>query len=418
MRRIQWLTGALLTVALVIASLGGPQQGSAQPATPEAEDPEIIAQFLFRPLDQPDGSYIEVNLAAGETQQFTVIAANQHDEPIALRTYSTDAYTLVNGGFGLREELPEPSAPTTWLDYATETIDFAPGQSIERTFSVTVPEETPPGQYVTGLVLQTAEPLEVPGTALFQQIIRKVIPVSIIVPGPIEAGADIGDPSIELTGGVRALDFSILNTGNYRLRPEGTLALTESNGRETLTSPIQMGSVYPGHETVIRVGIPQQLPAGDYTIDMELIDPDTGWSTTVTDAPITIPPPELPASELAPVEITNVTIAPVPPADSGDPPQYAALDIEITNRSVAVPAAQLTLLVARDGEMVEEFVLSRSLALLEVDTTIEQRYIPADGWQEGVYTFALLLESVDPTTGTETILASTEIADPIVVEGS
>ena len=42
-------------------------------------------------------------------------------------------------------------------------------------------DDAEPGQYIAGLALQTAEPLEVEGTSMFNQIIRKSIAVFIIV---------------------------------------------------------------------------------------------------------------------------------------------------------------------------------------------------------------------------------------------
>jgi hypothetical protein len=71
---------------------------------------------------------------------------------------------------------------TTWLDYPAETLDLDPGRKVERDFTVTIPDDTPPGQYITGIVLQTAEPIAVGESTMLRQNIVKAIAVFITIP--------------------------------------------------------------------------------------------------------------------------------------------------------------------------------------------------------------------------------------------
>ena len=402
---------AIVCVLLLIAGIGGWNAVvSAQSSTPEP----MGAVFVLHAPGGEDGSHLRTDLEPGQGTELVAMLGNQDDKPLALRTYAADAYTLVNGGFGVREEADPQHAPTTWLSYPAETYDLAPGDIIERRFAVAVPEGTLPGSYLVGIVLQTADPLDVPGSPLFRQVIRKMIGVTIVVPGPIVAGAELGEPVVEGdTSGARVV-VPLTNVGNGTLRPAGVLSLRNANGEVVVTAPIAMRPVYAGHQTTLEVAIPSQVSAGEYRVDLELADADTGWSGSLSDRPVTLPEPEVP-EEPAAVEFTVASVMPVPEPGSGDPPQYADVAVEITNRDVSIPSSRLTMIVLRDGEVVEEVVLSQSLALVEQVTTVERPYIPAAGWQEGTYTFSLVLVSVDPNSGVEAVLVTFDLPDPIVV---
>lgn len=61
--------------------------------------------------------------------------------------------------------------------------------------------------------------------------------------------------------------------------------------------------------------------------------------------------------------------------------------------------------VTRDGEAVEDFVLTSSLALPNGFTTVEQQwYLPSESWTPGTYEFAVTLEEIG-SSGQVTLLA-------------
>lgn len=407
-----------IALAAVLVALCGPSAAGAQSATPPPGDQAPVrVEFMLRPIDGADLESLGIELDAGQSGELTVVLGNVDTQPLALKTYAADAISNPNGGFGVRPESAPLTPPTTWLDYPPETYELAPGENVERRFSVSVPEGTPPGQYVSGIALETAEPAAVEGTGLFRQVIRKVVPVFITVPGPVAAAAELGEPSFE-TGDARSrLVIPIENTGNVLLRPAGSLTLRDTTGTAVVTAPIVMRQIYMGHRTTIVVAIPSQVPPGDYQLDLELTDVGTGWTATLEGVPVTLAPPPEPEATPEPiaVEITSASVTPVPDGASGEGPQYAEVTVEITNRADPVRSSRLTLVVARDGEPVEEFVLNENLALLEQTTTVDQRYIPAGGWQAGTYTFSLRLESVDPDSGVEAMLATIELEDVIEV---
>jgi hypothetical protein len=299
--------------------------------------------------------------------------------------------------------------PTTWLDFPTETIDFDAQQAIESSFTVTVPEGTAPGQYITGIAIETAEASPMEGEAPILVKYRLAAAVLITVPGSVEPSFQIGTISATVDQQTTIINGVIENTGNIRVRPEGTLVVTDASGEDVITAPIAMGSVYAGDATTFQVTVPAPLPEGEYTVSTDLVDPDTKAAAAVTDVAITVTKPEAPA----PVTISSFAVTPMPSADNV---VFAQVAITVSNTGAPVAGGELTLDVFKDGEQVGSQVLGSSVTLQNGDTTIEQPYIPASGsWDPGTYTFAVTLTATDPTTGTEAIILTAESEDQIVV---
>lgn len=405
-----------LRVALVclLVSLGVLQTPLANGAMVQTESSG--AMFALHALGSEDGGHLRTELEPGGSAELVVVIGNRDTKPLSLRTYAADAFTLVNGGFGVRDESEAITGPTAWITYSAETYELEPGETIERTVRVEVPANTQPGSYLAGIAAQTAEPVEVSGSQMFDQVIRKAIGLTVVVPGEQVGNAALGEPVIVGDTSGAGIVVPIMNTGNVSVRPAGELVLTVPGGDVVLRAPIAMRPVYAGHITTLEIAIPSHVPAGDYAVSLDLMDEERGWATSLRDVLVTLPDPVAPVLP-DPVEITEVNLRAMPDAASGSAPVYADVRVEITNREARIPAAQLTMVVSRDGDVIEEVVLGSAIALLEQLTVVERPWIPIEGWQEGRYTFSLLLESVNPSNGTRSILATLDVPDEIVVAG-
>jgi len=218
----------LCPIILMMFLLAGPGRAALQSdassptagagATPEAGTSSI---FVIRPVEGADGDYFSLVAEPGSTHELTVVLGNADDAVLSLRTYANDAVPVANGGFSLAEEDVTPTGIATWIDYPAETFEFAPGADIERSFSVAIPDDAAPGQYIAGLALQTAEPLAVEGTSLFDQIIRKEVAVFIIIPGPETPEFTLGEPAYVTGESVDRIDIPVVNSGNVLVKPQG-----------------------------------------------------------------------------------------------------------------------------------------------------------------------------------------------------
>lgn len=409
-----WTTPMRSVIALFVLLAGLLPAVVAGQSTPDATAegtpaPETGPQFVLRPADDVDGAYFTLEAEPGSTHTLSAVLGNSGHEPLELHTYVGDAFTLVNGGFGVREEDEPRTGTSTWINYESGTLEFGPGEGIERSFTVTVPEDAEPGEYIAGIVLQTAEPVEIEGSTMFDQMVRKSVAVFITVPGEVTPNVELGTPEIQTNVAGQLIVVPVNNTGNVLLKPAGEVVLTDAAGNDVFTQPFAMGSVYAGMETTLEILLPAALPEGAYQVSVEMTDPATGLQAS---APATDVAVSYEAQVEAPLAITSAQVTPMPDAEEV---QFASVSITVENRDVAVEGARVTLSVARDGEPVENFVLASSVTLQQGETVIEQRYIPLEGWSPGEWTFSVTLESIDPQTNSQATLLETPIEESVVI---
>ncbi len=142
---------------------------------------------------------------------------------------------------------------------------------------------------------------------------------------------------------------------------------------------------------------------------MNLKDDETGKSVDTTQSDLIAAPEATPIPAQFTIGSPKAT-----PGPSADAVQFATIDATISNGGDAVSNAQLSLIASVDGEEVERFPISQSLALPNGDTPITTRYIPATGFTSGTWTFELVLESVD-ASGVAVVVARAPVEGTITI---
>jgi hypothetical protein len=394
-------------VALTVAVGAAPSRTQAQTPAPSA-----APKFVLKPVDQA-GPYFALTLEAGTDESLAVDLGNAGTEPVAARTYAADVYTLVNGGFGVRDE-DSSTGTTTWLDYPAETLHLPPRQMIERKFTIHAPEGTAPGQYIAALVLQTAEPIAVSGTEMLRQRIVTSIAVFITVPGPLTPKLEIGQASLNQASERNVLQIEVSNPGNVLLKPAGTVTVTNDAGEAVVTAPIQMRSVYADSATTIEIPIPATVAPGKYAVSVTLADEETGVEASASDLSLDLSASADATPVAAPLAIDAVTIEPSRDAATNNL-RFINVSVLLSNTGESVNGARLIMHVTRDGALVENFPLSESLLVPRGTTEVRQRYLPMDEWVPGTYAFSIILEAVDVRSGQSTILATADAPTTITV---
>jgi hypothetical protein len=380
-----------------------------------AQSEAELPQLGIRPAGT-EGTYFSITLNAGESEELTVELGNFGKQPIRARTYAADVYTLINGGFGVKSATDPVSGATTWLDYTTTELNLEPGQRVQRAFSVVVPPDTPPGEYLTSLVIENADPVAIgngEGNVQFNQIIRQAIAVAIDVPGPRQARLEILSARYEVLPAYARLLVDIRNSGNLRVRPSGKIFLYK-NGEEIAQYPISLDSVYAGTETAIEVMLVKALSPGEYTVSVVLQDKKHKLKVKSEPVPLTVAAMDDSGTPQG-VEITSFTVE-EQRAPGSNVLQFADLTIAIDNLGMPVSNAQLTLHVTRDGQPLEDVVLGSSLSFPSGVAEFRQRYVPVEGWVPGTYAFTVSIEVIDPETRRATMLATAEASTPVIVK--
>lgn len=273
---VRSVVGTLLSALIVALGWAGAVSASHEPA-----------RLGLTPVDH-DGTYFDLTLEPGEAVGLQVEAANFGHEEAVARTYASDVYTIVNGGFGADLFGERPSGATLWLTYPSQEVPLGPEDALVIDFDLEVPEDTPPGEYVTALVIENAEPVRGSGTIAVDQVNRNAIAVAIEVPGEERPALSIGSVYHDEVADLSVVSFDVANRGNVHLRPSGSFVLRHDDGTQLAESPVVMDSVYAGTSTTVEGPALELLEPGRYCAQLTLSDETTGASDATECLPFTI----------------------------------------------------------------------------------------------------------------------------------
>lgn len=265
--------------------------GLAAPTAALADDAQIKLALL--PIGQA-GSFYDLTMKAGQSQTFSVEIANDGQAAIAARTYAADVYTIIDGGFGARlHDQPETGA-TRWLTYAPAVLQLAKGEGTRRSFTVAVPAGAGPGEYISSLVLENAQPIDNGDTVGLSQVVRQAVAVVVTVPGLRSPGLAIGGATDKVVGGTSTVQVAVQNTGNVRLKPIVGFTLTSPTGVEMTHATMRMDTFYSRTASSVEFPLGMLLAPGRYSVAVTLDDPDQGAQVEAAAIPLVVGAPSGP----------------------------------------------------------------------------------------------------------------------------
>ncbi len=382
---VQKSTIVVFSIILTLSSFA--VTAAQETSEPEPSTAASGTQIVIRPSDKPDGSRFDATVNPGETVELNASIQNLGTEPIMLRTFTSNVIPAVNGGLKMADREVPLEGSGLWLQFETREFELQPGEEILQPLVITVPEGTEPGEYVNAVALETVDPVKDDGS-MFRQYFRKAVSVYITVPGESKPSFEIGSAEVILLGDMSVIQIPIANTGNVRIDIDGTVSLYDSAGTLVFEGPVSLAPIYNGQQTVIQVPFGSVLEDGDYSVSFEFADTNSGVSQTGDKMAASTERVEEGAAD--PIQFQNVDIS-----ANADPIAFANVSVDVTVAQSNFSSTRLTLIVTRDGEPVEEFVLADNLALPQGTTTVTQRYIPATNWETGTYSFSLRLESTE-----------------------
>jgi hypothetical protein len=246
-------------------------------------------RLALLPVGQP-GSFFDLTMRPGEIRSLAVDIANDGEAAMVARTYAADVYTIINGGFGarLRDELP--SGTTQWLDYPTGVLSLAVGVATRRTFTIAVPADAGPGEYITSLVLENDLPFQSTGAVGLNQVVRQAVAVVVTVPGLRSPRLAVGQASHKVVAGRSVVSVGVDNSGNVRLKPLVGYVLLDATGIQVSHGSVQMDTFYARTSTSIEVPLDAQLLPGAYTVRLTIEDSPQGMQAVAIDVPLVVSP--------------------------------------------------------------------------------------------------------------------------------
>jgi hypothetical protein len=246
-------------------------------------------KLALLPVGQP-GSFFDLSMLPGETRSLAVDIANDGEAALVARTYVADVYTIINGGFGARLRDERRSGTTEWLDYQTDLLPLAVGAAIRRTFAVTVPADTGPGEYITSIILENDLPLHSSGAVGLNQVIRQAVAVVVTVPGQHSPRLAVGAASHKFVAGRSVVSVAVDNSGNVRLKPLVGFELVDASGTQVSQASVQMDTFYAETSTFVEVQLASLLVPGAYTVRLTIEDSAHGMQALAAVIPLIVEP--------------------------------------------------------------------------------------------------------------------------------
>jgi hypothetical protein len=240
-----------------------------------------------------DLQYFDITMEPGESRELTVRFSNHGEIGTGASVFAADVYSLHGGGMGMADIDAPRTGATEWLDLESTELELEPGESIDQVFTVAVPDDVEPGDYITAVVIQNTDPIGVgDDDDRFDQTVRQGIAVAIDVPGERQPELEFGEVRHSTMAGSSVIEVELQNTGNAHLRPAGIFDLRDADGVEIAATPIELDTIFAGTGTVIEVTLTGELPTGDYVIRLDVDDEGTGATASADDLVFSISSPE------------------------------------------------------------------------------------------------------------------------------
>ncbi|HWW54586.1 MAG TPA: DUF916 domain-containing protein [Acidimicrobiales bacterium] len=260
-------SGAFGATGAAAASAGGI---SLRPGHVDPNDPATRA--YFKPTVAPGGTYSDF-----------VAVTNTSDSPLDLIASAVDGLTGVTSGAVYANRQDPVRKAGEWVQMATPEFTLAPHAERDIAFTVRVPSDAPPGDHLAGLAFENAHPQTSSGNFAVTEVIRSVMGVQVLVPGPAVFHVHVDGLQIQPAPGLGTASV-IVTLGNDGLRlGKPVLTVTLDGPRayhRSVSRPLD--TILPGDTIAFPLAWPDTLPSGDYAVTAELIGAGQSASTKAT----------------------------------------------------------------------------------------------------------------------------------------
>ena len=225
----------------------------------------------IRPSNESD--FFHLSLYPGAATDATAIISNHTDAAVTLLTYPVDGQSSPQGTFALASRTDPRASIGAWVRLDAAQVTVPANSDLKVPFRLSVPADTPPGDYAGGLIIQSP-PVEgktsiVSGdTAVRLDVVqRQGVRIYLNVAGTALKSVKLGDLSWKQAGDTVVFTLPVRNTGNTILHPTGTLALSGGIGANTDLNFHAPESILPGESLDLEARLAQAPPIQAGTAD-------------------------------------------------------------------------------------------------------------------------------------------------------
>ncbi|WP_079000328.1 WxL protein peptidoglycan domain-containing protein [Streptomyces sp. AS58] len=281
------LTRTAALVLLAALALVGLQAGPAL-----AADGDVTWTVRTAASDYGDdrSSYSYTVNPGGQVEDAMVVA-NRSKSPLRLALYAADGYTTDTGQLDLVTKDKKSVAIGAWVHADRESAVIKPGKSAKIPFTLTVPDNTTPGDYVGGILTSLKQSDDAQGINVDR---RLGIRVKLRVSGELDPKLAIEDLHVDYSGttnplatGDATVSYTIHNTGNALLSARQSVSVAGPFGwfRTQAGDIPAPPELLPGERWKVKVPVQGVTPAVGLTATAHLVPllTDASGSTTPLD---------------------------------------------------------------------------------------------------------------------------------------
>ena len=259
---------AAAVVALAVCAVLVPPSGA--PVTHAADNGAwSVAPTPPKKATTAPRNYFVLEGEPGDVIKDKVQIQNWTRKPITFKLYGADGYNTEQGGFfALRDEAEKMTDLGAWVTPVTSQVTVYGRTLVNVPVTVRIPENATPGDHVGGVVAQNVAVESSGGNDSVQVGVQRAVGARMYVrvSGTTSPGLEVGDVRLEhdrgalpWTGEGRAtVSWTVENTGNLRLSPQGAVVLDGVFGQST----VELGTLpdlLPGEKVTLTravTGIP------------------------------------------------------------------------------------------------------------------------------------------------------------------
>jgi hypothetical protein len=198
---------------------------------------------------------------------------NFGDKEATVKIYPVDAISNNGGAFILKFDHEDQNGIGDWTEINQREITVKPDERIDIPFTITLPSDISPGQYLGGIVIEygTADgsndekckegtPADCNGSVIAVKT-RIGSRIYITVPGAVEENVDMTDFGFYLTfTGQTRFKFKLENKGNVAYQPEAQIEVRDASGKVYDTFTKSLGILMPNSTTEPSVSWDKKIP--------------------------------------------------------------------------------------------------------------------------------------------------------------
>jgi hypothetical protein len=239
----------------------------------------------------PDRDNYNYAVTPGQEIKDGLVVVNHGSEPLDLVAYAADGFTTRSGQLDLLTSDKASIGVGAWVTMANSTVHLEPNASATVAFTVRVPDNAPPGDYMGGVLTSLSRPDHGEGINVDQ---RLGIRLHLRVGGELKPQLAVENLKVRYQGtanpfgtGAATVTYTVHNRGNAIVSARQAVALTGPLGKPRIEASAidDTPQLLPGESWDVSVPIDGAYPAVrlDASVTLRPMLTDVSGSTVPLD---------------------------------------------------------------------------------------------------------------------------------------